>query len=522
MTSTVPPTEARSLVDDRRGAVLLVAVFMSAFLVGALWYAIGIGDAIVYRQYVQDGADAVAFGSAVYHARGMNIIALINMVMAAVLMVLIAFKIAQLLLIAANIASCLIGAWLNPVCDLTTAAIPPFDKLVKTVETVVDKVLRVLYQASNAVAIGMPWVAEGKAVVSAGDYKPSVDGGFMASISLVPGSVESAAGGFVPASKTGAVKGSTETKKSSGPNRWGLPVQDDEFKVLCDHAGRYLGEFIFAPFSFLPGIGGLAAGVGKFAGGLVGTLVSTFPGYFCGDGSAPTGGFGDTIKKGALGKADAKVKDLCKDKAAKAKKEKVSFDIDKCMKAGEKGFEALGTASGKTSGDGKTCKRVYEPALLGDDYFAVWSFVWGDLAEQSGAPRGVNVAGWNKAYAAGPDVWSKVGIAKSEFYYEPKPGDPKQWGKSFGDTVPFGLGGKKEGGLVEEAMWNMRWRARLRRLRLPIPTAGGVLASKLGSKFTKIPVIGEMLKWPGAKLGEIVDDKVGGLIGGLTSGTIVH
>ncbi|MBK7396346.1 MAG: hypothetical protein IPJ34_08605 [Myxococcales bacterium] len=519
---TTLTSQDRSLLADRRGAVLLVAVFMSAFLVGALWYAIGIGDAAIYRQYMQDGADAVAFGSAVYHARGMNIIALINMVMAAVLMVLIAFKIANLLLIAANIASCIVGAWLNPVCDLTTAARPPFAKLVDAVEKVVDKVLRGLYQASNAVAYGMPWVAEGKALASASDYKPTVDGGFMASISLVPGSIESAAGGFVSATKTGSATGTGDTKKSSGPNRLGLPVQDDKFSVLCDHAGRYLGEFIFAPFSFLPGIGGLAGAVGKFAGGLVGTLVSTFPGYFCGEGGGTAGGFADTIKKGALGKADAKVKDLCKDKAAKAKKEKVTFDVDKCLKAGETGFDALGSSAGKTDGDSKTCKRVYEPALLGDDYFAVWSFTWGDLAEQSGAPRGVNVAGWNKAYAAGPDVWSKMGIAKAEFYYEPKPGDPKQWSKSLGDTLPMGLGGAKEGGLVVEAMWNMRWRARLRRLRLPMPTAGGILASKLNSKFTKVPVIGDLLKWPAAKVGEIVDDKVGGLIGSLTSGTIVH
>lgn len=117
-------TDPRNLRGDQRGAVLLIAVFMSAFLVGTLWYIIGIGDAAIYRQYMQDGADAVAFGSAVYHARGMNIIALINLVMAAVLMVLVAFKIGQLLLAIANIASCLAGAYLNPICDLTTAASP--------------------------------------------------------------------------------------------------------------------------------------------------------------------------------------------------------------------------------------------------------------------------------------------------------------------------------------------------------------------------------------------------------------
>jgi hypothetical protein len=67
----------------------------------------------------------------------------------------------------------------------------------------------------------------------------------------------------------------------------------------------------------------------------------------------------------------------------------------------------------------------------------------------------------------------------------------------------------------------MRWRARLRRLRLPIPSAGAWLATKVNDKI-KVPVVGDMLKWPADKLGEIVDDKVSEFIGGLTSGWIVH
>lgn len=81
---------------DQRGAVMVVGVFMAAFLVGSLWYIIGIGDAILYRERMQDGADAVAFAAAVYHARGMNIIAMINIIMAAILAVLVAFKLVQL------------------------------------------------------------------------------------------------------------------------------------------------------------------------------------------------------------------------------------------------------------------------------------------------------------------------------------------------------------------------------------------------------------------------------------------
>src|SRR3954452_1963028 len=102
-TSAVASVGPAGLVDDRRGAILVAAVFMAVFLVGALWYLVGIGDAAIYREKMQDGSDAVAFASAVYHARGMNIIAVFNLIMAAALAVLIAFKIAEI--IAATVAA---------------------------------------------------------------------------------------------------------------------------------------------------------------------------------------------------------------------------------------------------------------------------------------------------------------------------------------------------------------------------------------------------------------------------------
>ncbi len=513
----------QALKDDRRGAVLLIAVFMSAFLVGCLWYVIGIGDAAIYRQYMQDGADAVAFGSAVYHARGMNLIALINLVMAAVLMVLVAFKIGQVLLIAANLIACAIP--FNPLCPTLTSAQTPYANLVSKVEKIVDTILKALYQTSNAVAIGMPWVAEGKAIMVAKEYAPTVDGGFMASISLLPGPVEQAVGGLVAKDKkaTATGSGSTDTKKSkSGAMRWGLPVQDDDFSVLCGKAGKNVVSFVLLPFDFLPGFGALADTVGSLAGGVVSKITSTFPGYFCGDMKDAAKGFADTIKDAAAKAADAKWEEICKKNAIDAAKKKKSYDMDACLDAQKKGMEALGKSGGPTLGEGKTSKKVYDAATLGDDYFAVWSFDWGNLADQSDAAKGVNVAGWNHAKAAGPSTFTKFGIAKAEFYYEPKPGDPKKWDKELAETLPLGLApDEKAGGLKTDAMWNMRWRARLRRVRLPVPSAGGILASKLNSKIT-VPLIGDMLKWPADKLGDTVDDKVREVIGGITSGFITH
>ncbi len=512
------PARSAGLARDSRGAILLISVFMSAFLVGCLWYVIGIGDAAIYRQYMQDGADSVAFGSAVYHARGMNILALINLVMAAVLAVLIAFKMAQVVLIAANILSCVCAAasyganaFCDTACTVTGDAESPMSDLVDEVSQIVDKVLRILHYASNAVAYGMPWIAEGKALSVAQDYKPTVDGGAMISTSLVPGVVEGALGGF---------------KKSAqgDSNRYGLPVEDEDFNALCKRAGKEAGEMIMAPFDFLgiPGVGGFAA---AFGGGLMGSLAGSFPSYFCGDSgsgggsySATTGGYGvdgkgTTVQQDCDNKAqkvkdeNAKIGAENKTREAAGKPDlplKPPFDVKQCVSDENQKYKMVSSGSSVSGSSEKTSKKVFEPACNGDVYFAVWSFTWGDLASQSDAATGVNIAGWNNAKAAGPERWSKVAIAKAEFYYEPMASQGGAWS-----------------GLKDEAMWNMRWRARMRRLRLPQFSLGNWLIGKVGGDL-QIPFVSDLLGDPLSKAAGIVDDAVGNVLGGLRSGSIVH
>ena len=66
------------VASDERGAIMVLGIFMCTCLVGILWYLAGIGDAIIYRERMQEASDAVAFSAAVIHARGMNLIVLIN------------------------------------------------------------------------------------------------------------------------------------------------------------------------------------------------------------------------------------------------------------------------------------------------------------------------------------------------------------------------------------------------------------------------------------------------------------
>ena len=71
----------RDLVSDNKGAVMLTGLFMSCFLCGALWFIMGIGDAINFRDQMQEAADHGAFTAAAFDAKGMNFIALCNLLM---------------------------------------------------------------------------------------------------------------------------------------------------------------------------------------------------------------------------------------------------------------------------------------------------------------------------------------------------------------------------------------------------------------------------------------------------------
>jgi hypothetical protein len=219
----------RDLRSDNGGAVMVIGVFMAAFLVGALWYIIGLGDALLYRERMQDGADAVAFAAAVYHARGMNIIAMLNLIMAAILAVLVALKIAHLLLLITKIISCAIcailpwGAWACPICTASQVADQYVQQAINFMEKFCDTVLPALSKTQKVVAITMPWIAEARAVMVSQNYKKPVEGGLILSASLVP----------------------------SG-DRLGLPVQEDTFKELCRRAGIIVGEVVMAPFSGPP------------------------------------------------------------------------------------------------------------------------------------------------------------------------------------------------------------------------------------------------------------------------------
>ena len=77
------------LARDNRGVIMVVGVFFTFLWIGLAWAIFGIGNAISYRENLQNAADASAFAAAVYDARGMNLLASVNIIMGVVLAILI-------------------------------------------------------------------------------------------------------------------------------------------------------------------------------------------------------------------------------------------------------------------------------------------------------------------------------------------------------------------------------------------------------------------------------------------------
>ncbi|HVJ92873.1 MAG TPA: hypothetical protein VM580_23895 [Labilithrix sp.] len=260
--------DAQDLLDDR-GAVMVMGIFMCTCLVGALWYLAAIGDAILYRERLQEAADAVAFSNAVLHARGMNLIVLINLIMACVLGVRVALKVAQLVLVIAGVVFFVIGIFVSPFLEAAKLCADGAQKLqnvlTDTKETI-DNSLKALSKAQTVIAKATPAAAEAGAVVSVGDkYKP------VATQSLV-----------------------LDTEITTG-----LPVEAGSEDKLCKEAGRSVGGLL----------GWVLSKVGldvfgeptKWLGDKIGAIASLAPGYFCEIGSG--GASPDGAIDGILGEA---------------------------------------------------------------------------------------------------------------------------------------------------------------------------------------------------------------------------
>ncbi|HRG95019.1 MAG TPA: hypothetical protein PLR99_02150 [Polyangiaceae bacterium] len=172
------PRDMRDLREDTRGAVMVMGLFMATFLIGAMWFMKGIGDAVVFKDRMQEAADHVAFTSAVVHARGMNIISVINIVMYVIALIwvilcmlkdLLDLAVTLLTTCAATIVGCAFCCEALPVATAADRAVTVAKNAYEA--SAVNIGLPALSLTGTAVAIGYPWYGTYAGYSVGSDYK---------------------------------------------------------------------------------------------------------------------------------------------------------------------------------------------------------------------------------------------------------------------------------------------------------------------------------------------------------------
>jgi len=223
----------RSLWMDTRGAIMVMALFLAIFLVGAMYLVLGVGDALLYRRVMQDGADAGAFAASVIAAKGMNLHAVLNVAMAVTAGILLVLRSAEVLLeiLLAILHAMAASIILAPKALPLIAVLTPAEASVERIGDGVEEFVRISHDALDAAHLavqrGFPLLAEARAVdsmVSHQAYDPPVAAGFV--IPLLGASLPE--GGR------------------------GLPVEKDDVDVLCDRAANALGNRLSNVSSSVP------------------------------------------------------------------------------------------------------------------------------------------------------------------------------------------------------------------------------------------------------------------------------
>ena len=225
--------QASQLRRDRRGMLMVVAVPMAAVLAVCLWYLAGIGDALLYRERLQDAADATAFESAVLHARGMNGVAMLNILLSLLLATLAALRASEVLALAGVIAATGGDA---PATDQALAG--------RIVET-----MAMVSRIQEGVSAAMPVLATVSSTSDSTSFyrgEGAADEVVALSHALLPTRIDArigahplqrwsfgARGGVGPAARLGAH--ALEHEANALPS---LPVQRDDAERLCQEASE--------------------------------------------------------------------------------------------------------------------------------------------------------------------------------------------------------------------------------------------------------------------------------------------
>lgn len=504
---------AEAFRDDNKGAVMITGLFMSFFLVGALWYVIGVGDAIIFRDRMQEAADHAVFSSAAIHAKGMNFISVCNMIMLILVAVHIVLGIIQDLTILTCLAAGIGCLWCLAACPRIPGAVMTFRNWSPRVKTA----LTAMANIETGIAIGAPWIGTARGYAVGSEYTQG-SGRVQGNIMVVT----------MGTSNIPGLTGGSGVIGSSSSLPVGLPVAGKSFSFLCKFIGAELFRVIGG---WLPG--GLKS-VTDLIGGIVGTALQWRYCNDMGSGSAladaqrarlnqaqeelRTGSRGDQVRaeqqrqqaqqtgqpvqgqlpgmnpidpNANLGGADAQARNQ-------------NIPVNGWQQSFDPGFDRGWGDPGvlvvaPTQGNGKDGHQIWGMAI---------NPKYRDVSEKP-----VSIAGGLKArsFASDSDQGAIGWFAQAEFYYD------------CGETWD----NDDCNGADNFASFGIRWRARIRQLKLPNllgilgqfagNRASAALGNAINGALSGNPV-GQLLSQ--SLVGTVVIDQVAGAIDGVAQGLL--
>ena len=154
----------RRLHKEEGGNVIVLYIAAALLLVGMLWAIIGTGARVVQKETLQSAADAAAFSAAVIKAKGMNIIAFCNLLMALLLAIIIILRLIKYaLLAAAGIAfATIVGAGIG--AELMTIY-GEYSNVETQIENGITKAMEGIGKFERGVKTAIPLLAETESVL---------------------------------------------------------------------------------------------------------------------------------------------------------------------------------------------------------------------------------------------------------------------------------------------------------------------------------------------------------------------
>jgi hypothetical protein len=263
----------KRLDRDQGGNVIVLYIAAALLLIGMIWAIIGTGARMVQKETIQSSADAAAFSAAVIKAKGLNIIAFCNLVMAvllAIIMLLRLIKGALTALVIACTVSCAL-AWTG-----AGGALCPF---LGTAEQLRERYAQLEEQLEPRILDAMKGLAKLERVVNK----------TFPALSLVEGYRVGTNGAYKKnMSNGGTLVTVTWPLPIPGTADFSLPTKDGTWDELCNQAIDVFGRVLDAAMTKM----GLGFAAGAFSG-FVKMLLSPLKGILCDD----NGGGGATINQ---------------------------------------------------------------------------------------------------------------------------------------------------------------------------------------------------------------------------------